>query len=340
MNRGKLPILGATMAVIALALSACGSSASHGGNAITLYNGQHEQTTAALVAAFEKQTGITVNVRTGDEAELGNQIMQEGSSSPADVFYTENTPVLEALRERGLLARVAPSTLAAVPSRYDSAQGDWVGVSARVSVLVYNTSQIKPSQLPSSILELAAPKWRGKLGFAPSETDFQPLITSIVKFDGTAAAETWLKGLQANSKIYPDNETVVAQVNNGESAVGLINHYYWFRLRAEIGAGAMHSALHYYAAGDPGDLVNVSGAAVLKSSSHQADAQKLLAFLVSHAGQETIAHSHSYEYPLRPGVAPAPGLRPFAELKPAALTPAELGDGSKALALEQKLGLL
>jgi iron(III) transport system substrate-binding protein len=338
MSRGKPLIIGALAACTALALSACGSSAR--GTTITLYNGQHEQTTAALVSAFEKQTGIRVNVRTGDEAELGNQILQEGSSSPADVFYTENTPVLEALRELGLLAPVASSTLAAVPSRYDSAQGDWVGVSARVSVLVYNTSQVKPAELPSSILELAEPKWRDRVGFAPSETDFQPLITAIVKLDGLATAERWLKGLQANSRTYPDNETVVAQVNNGESAVGLINHYYWFRLRAEIGAGAMHSALHYYAAGSPGDLVNVSGAAILKSSSHQAAAQKLLAFLVSRTGQETIARSHSYEYPLRPGVAPAPGLRPFADLQPAPLTPAELGDGSMALALEQKLGLL
>ena len=339
MSRAKLPILSALLASAGLLLSACGSS-SHGATTITLYNGQHEQTTAALVAAFEKQTGIGVNVRTGDEATLGNQILQEGASSPADVFYTENTPVLEALRERGLLSPVPPSTLAAVPSRYDSTQGDWVGVSARVSVLVYNTSLIQPSQLPSSILELAEPKWKGKVGFAPSETDFQPLITSIVKFDGAATAERWLKGLQANGRIYPDNETVVAQVNNGESAVGLINHYYWYRLRAEVGQGAVHSALHYYAAGDPGDLVDVSGAAVLKSSSHQAAAQAFLAFLVNRTGQETIAHSHSYEYPLRPGVSPAPGLRPFDQLEPASLTPAELGDGSQALALEQKLGLL
>ncbi len=339
MRRRKPPLLSALAVVAALLLSACGSTAD-GGTSITLYNGQHEQTTAALVAAFERQTHIKVNVRTGDEAELANQIMQEGSSSPADVFYTENTPVLEALRERGLLAPVAPATLAAVPRRYDSAQGDWVGVSARVSVLVYNTAQIAPSQLPSSILELAEPKWRGKVGFAPSETDFQPLITAIAKLDGAASAERWLKGLQANSRIYPDNETVVAQVNNGESAVGLINHYYWFRLRAEVGQSGVHSALHYYAPGSPGDLLNVSAAAVLRSSAHLPAAQTLLAFLVSRSGQETIAHSHSYEYPLRPGVAPAPGLRPFAALKPAPLTPAELGDGSQALALEQKLGLL
>jgi len=339
MSRRKPLVLVSILAFVALALSACGSS-SHSGAAITVYSGQHAQTTAALVQAFERKTGITVDVRTGDEAELGNQILQEGANSPADVFYAENTPVLERLRERGLLAAVSPSTLAAVPNSYDSSQGDWVGVSARVSALVYNTSQVKPAQLPGSILALAQPRWKGKVGFAPSETDFQPLVTAIIRLDGLATAEKWLQGLQANGRLYPDNETVVAQVNNGESAVGPIDHYYWFRLRAELGAGGMHSALHYYDPGDPGDLVDVSGAAVLRSSSHKADAQAFVAFLVSSAGQKTIAHSNSYEYPLRPGVAPAPGLRPFAQLRPAPLTPAELGDGSQALALEQKLGLL
>jgi len=338
MRRRKLPAISSLLVCAGLFLSACGSS-SHV-QTITLYNGQHEQTTGRLVAAFEKRSGIKVEVRSDDEATLGNQILQEGANSPADVFYTENTPVLEALHGHNLLAPVLPSTLAAVPARYDSAHGDWVGVSARASVLVYNTSQISSSQLPSSILELAEPKWKGKLGFAPSETDFQPLITSITKLDGAPAAERWLNGLKANSRIYPDNETVVAQVNNGESAVGLINHYYWYRLRDEVGQDAMHSALHYYAPHDAGNLVNVSGAAVLKSSSHQAAAQAFLAFLVSKAGQETIAHSHSYEYPLHPGVSPAPGLRPFGQLQPVTLTPAELGDGSAALAMEQRLGLL
>src|SRR5271156_2013752 len=195
---------------MAIGLAACGGTSGSSGSAstITLYNGQHEQTTARLVAGFEKQTGIKVKVRSDDEDVLGNQILQEGSSSPADVFYTENTPVLEDLQEKGLLSPVPASTLAAVPSKYSSPQGDWVGVSARVSVLVYNTSLIKPSELPSSILELAQPKWKGKVGFAPSETDFQPLITSIIKSNGKATAEKWLEGLKANSKIYPDNETV------------------------------------------------------------------------------------------------------------------------------------
>lgn len=336
-------VLCAATVVLTLALAGCGATTARTGArsvTITLYNGQHEQTTARLVKAFEAQTGIKVDVRSADEATLGNQIIEEGGSSPADVFYTENTPVLEELQEKGLLAPVDPATLAAVPRVDDSVKGDWVGVSARVSVLVYNTGKLKPSQLPSSILELADPRWKGKVGFAPSETDFQPLITSITRLDGKAAAERWLLGLAANSRVYPDNETVVAQVNNGESELGPINHYYWYRLRKELGAGGMHSALHHYAPGDPGDLIDVSGAAVLRSSRKQADAQRLLAFLVSHAGQETIAHSDSYEYPLRPGVAPAAGLPALSSFHAVSLTPAELGDGSQALAMEQRLGLL
>jgi iron(III) transport system substrate-binding protein len=330
------------LAVLTVTLAACGSSSTSSGSAttITLYNGQHEQTTAKLVAGFEKQTGIKVKIRSDDEDVLGNQILQEGSSSPADVFYTENTPVLEDLQEKGMLAAIPASTLAAVPRKYSSPQGAWVGVSARASVLVYNTSQVKPSELPSSILELAEPRWKGKVGFAPSETDFQPLITSISKLDGVAAAEKWLQGLQANGKVYPDNETVVAQVNNGESAVGLINHYYWYRLRDEVGQSGMHSALHYYAPHDPGYLIDVSGAAVLKSSANQAAAQKFVAFLVSRAGQEIIAHSQSYEYPLGSGVQTAQPLKPFDQLQPAPITIPDLGNGSAPLALEQKLGLL
>ncbi len=338
MSRCKLVSLAIVLVATGLLLGACGGAS--GANTITIYNGQHEQTTALLVERFEHDTGIKVAVRSGDEESLGNQVLQEGSSSPADVFYSENSPVLEVLRGHGLLAPVKASTLAAVPSRFSAASGDWVGVSARLSALIYNTSQVRPSALPSSILELAQPRWKGKVAFAPSETDFQPLVTSVMKIDGQAAAERWLRGLQNNAQIYPDNETVATQVNAGQSAIGPIDHYYWYRLRDELGAGGMHSALHFLAAGDPGEVLDVSGAAVLASSTHKADAQRFLAFLVSAAGQETLAHSHSYEYPLRPGVAPATGLPPLALIHPAPLTPAELGDGSAALALEQKLGLL
>jgi iron(III) transport system substrate-binding protein len=323
-------------------LASCGGGPSSAAPSITLYNGQHVQTTDALVTAFEKQTGIQVNVRSDDEDVFANQIVQEGARSPADVFYTENSPALEYLQEKGLLAQVDPSTLSHVASKYNSPQGDWVGVTARVSVMIYNTDLLKPDQLPTSVMELADPRWRGKLALAAGETDFQPIVTSIVKSRGTAAALAWLEAVKTNagSHIYPDNETITSMVNSGQAAIGIINHYYWYRERYDVGAAHMHSAIAYFAPHDPGYVIDVSGAAILKSSTHRADAQRFLAFIVSRQGQEIIAHSQSYEYPLGSGVTTAKGLRPFDTLQPAPLTIAELGDGSAAIALLQKVQLL
>ena len=215
-----------------------------------------------VAPAFEKQTGIKVAVRSDSESVVANQILQEGGRSPADVVYTENSPPLQKLAEQHLLAPVSASTLRAVPARYDSPAGDWVGVSARVTVLVYNTSTLSPAQLPKSALDLAGPRWKGKLGFAPTETDLQPVITSIAAARGQAAALAWLKGLKANAgtNVYPDNEAVMAKINSGQVQIGLINNYYWYRLRLHDGAGSMHSAEAHLAAGDPGYVLNVSGA--------------------------------------------------------------------------------
>jgi iron(III) transport system substrate-binding protein len=325
-------------------LAGCGSAKS--GPSITLYNGQHEQTTNGLVSAFEKQTGITVNVRNDDEDTLADLIALQGSRSTADVIYTENSPALEFLQDKGLLSPVDASTLSRVPAEYNSPQGDWVGVSARVSVLIYNPSLIARSQLPTSVMQLADPAYRGKLAFAAGETDFQPIVTSVIKTYGQAAALRWLDGIKANaaSHIVPDNETITDEVNRGQVAFGVINQYYWYRLKAEIGASAMHSQIAYFAPHDPGYVIDVSGAAVLKSSQHQAAAQQFLAFLVSKQGQEIISRAagneQSYEYPLASGVTTSAPETPFNQLQPNPITIADLGDGSAAIGLLREAGLL
>jgi iron(III) transport system substrate-binding protein len=343
-------------AAVALAASAalagCGTgAASAGATTITLYNGQHEQTADNLITAFERKTGINVAVRSDDEDVLADQIATEGARSPADVFFTENSAPLESLQEKGLLASVDASTLANTPSKFNSPQGDWVGVSARVSVLIYNPGLISASQLPAHVSQLADAQYRGKLALAPGETDFQPIVTAYQRAYGTAATLTWLRAIYANAQagnhIYADNETIADEVNRGEAAFGIVNQYYWYRLRAEISAPRVHSKITYFASGDPGYVLDVSGAAVLKSSKHQAAAQKFLAFLVSRQAQEIIAtpgtgagQSLSFEYPIASGVTTKAGETPFSQLSPYPITIAELGNGSTAITLMTQAGLL
>ncbi|HEX6857792.1 MAG TPA: extracellular solute-binding protein, partial [Streptosporangiaceae bacterium] len=275
-RRLRLPRLLAPAAAVAAvaacgALTACGAGAAGGtgsGPALTLYSGQHPQTTQALVKAFTDQTGITVNVRSDDEDALANQIATEGTRSPADLFFTENTPPLELLQGKGLLSAVKPATLALAPARYSSPQGDWAGVSARVSVIVYNPKLIQPAQLPTHIRDFADPAFRGKLALAPQETDFQPVVTSLIRSYGKQATLSWLDAVKANASghIYPDNETLVDKVSRGQATFGVINQYYWYRLRAELGAGRMAAEIEHFAPHDPGYVIDVSGAGILKSS--------------------------------------------------------------------------
>ena len=347
MNRSR-PFLPAVALLCAVGLlAACGGSGGSGGGArsngsITLYSGQHEQTTESLVTAFEQKTGITVNVRYDDEDTFADEIVAEESHPKADVFYTENSPALEYLQNHGLLAPIDPSTLAQTPSKYNSPQGDWVGISARVSVLIYNPSLISESQLPTTVLQLADPEYKGKLAFAAGETDFQPVVTSVARADGETAAVAWLDGIKANagSHVYPDNETIADEVNRGAVAFGVVNQYYWYRMQAELGVSNVHSRITYFAPGDPGYVLDVSGAGILKSSKHPAAAQQFVAFLVSQAGQEIIAHSISFEYPLDHGVQTTAPETPFDQLQPNPITVSDLGDGSTAIALLQKAGML
>ncbi len=335
---------GLVTAGVCVALAGCaGASGSGGKGTLVVYSAQHPETTAAIAAAFTKQTGIAVQLKNDSEDVLTAQLQQEGSRSPADVFYTENSNWLQQLDDKGMLAGVDASTLARVPSRDNAANGKWLGVSGRFSTLIYNPSKISASQLPTSALQLADPRYKGKLELAPAETDFWPIVSSIVRARGRQAALTWLQGLKANAGSNdhtPDNETLVGDINKGDAAMGLINHYYFFRIRSQAGAGSFHARLAWFAPRDPGFVQDISGAGILKSAPHPAAAQKFLAFLTSKAGQNVIAHSASYEYPLVRGVAPNPALPPLSMLKPDSITPAEIGTGTDARDLLRQAGLI
>jgi iron(III) transport system substrate-binding protein len=332
-----VPLL-ASFAVLLIA--GCGGSSSNSSGSLTLYSSQHEPMTEALIQGFEEHSGAEVQVRYGEDEGLASQIEQEGDASPADVILAENTPPLELLAGKGLLAEVDSSTLGEVPGRYSSPTGRWVGVAARETVMVYNPDLVTAGELPASILDLAKPEWSGKLAIAPSEPDFVPIVSAIEKLDGEAAAKSWLEGFADNAKHYNDNEGIIAAVDGGQVAAGIVNHYYWYEALAEEGKGSVTSKLHYFGNEDPGALVNVSGAGALASSGDPALAQEFLAYVVSEEGQSAMTGSGDWEYPLNSAVAPPPGLKPFDSLEPPKVGPADLGDGSGPVELMQQVGLL
>jgi iron(III) transport system substrate-binding protein len=328
----------ALVACCAVLAAGCGGGAKD--SSITLYNGQHAELTTLLVAAFEKKTGVRVQVRTNDSAVLADQLIQEGSASPADVFIAENSPELMELQRRELLGQLPQSILGQAPPSDNSPTGNWVGMALRVSSLVYNPSRLPRSQLPASLLDFAQPQFKGKIAIAPTDSDFPPLVGAVIAKHGEAAARDWLAGLKRNARVYQDEEAVVAAVNRGDVASGVINSYYWYRLQLELGKNAMHSALYSFSPSDAGAAVNISGAAVLKSSKQQKNAERFIAFLVSKAGQQIIADSDDFEYLIRSDVEPSSALPPLDSIGHTSLSAAALGNGELAAQLIRKVGLV
>lgn len=306
---------------------------------LTFYNAQHENLVKAMTEAFTKETGVKVAIRSGKDFDLANQIVQEGAGSPADAFITENSPAMQVVANKGLFAPVDKATLAQVPARYSPSTGDWMGVAARSTVLVYNPQQLQASALPKSITELSGPNWQGKLGIAAAGADFQAIVSAVLTLTGAEATSAWLKGLKTNAKIYSGNGAVMRAVNAGEIPAGIIYHYYWFEDRADSGANSKNTELYFFPNKDAGAFLSVSGIGALKASKNPVEAQALLRFMTGKGGQQALASSSALEYTLNPEVPANPKLKPFGELNPPEVDIAKL-NGAQVVELMQQAGLL
>ena len=342
MKRRHLP---AVVAVAALALAACGSGDSATGEApldpskLTIYSAQHANLVDAWVKGFTADTGIQVQVRQGKDSSMGNQLVAEGGKTKADVFLTENSPAMTVVQNAGLLSPVEQSTLDQVSQQYRPSSGEWVGIAARSTVLIYNPSKISEADLPASMLDLADPKWKGKWGAAPSGADFQAIVSGVLQAEAADRTETWLKGLKENAKVYQNNIATMKAVNAGEVPMGIMYHYYWYRDQALTKEGSANTKLHYFKGEDVGAFVSVSAGGVLKASTKQADAQKFLAWVTSAKGQEALVSSKSMEYAVGEGVASDPALPPLDSLQAPSIDPITL-DGPEVIKLMTAAGIL
>ncbi|HET7305920.1 MAG TPA: iron ABC transporter substrate-binding protein, partial [Segeticoccus sp.] len=304
----------------------------------TFYNAQHEELTQAIVDGFTQKTGIEVQMRNGDDAELANQIVQEGEQSPADVFLTENSPAMDLVASKGLFSTVNNKALQQIPDRYVPSDHKWTGFAARSTVLAVN-DKLPQSRVPDSIMDLADPTWKGRIGFSPAGADFQAIVSAVLDLKGEQATEQWLEGLKENGKVYDGNTAVMTAVNDGEIDAGIIYHYYWYGDQAESGENSDHVKLHYFGHQDPGAFVSVSGLGVLASSDQQEEAQRFVTYATSKAGQERLADSGTMEYPLNPKVPAPKPLKPLDSLDAPKIDPSTL-NGPKVISLMQQAGLL
>ncbi|MBN9610034.1 MAG: hypothetical protein BGO26_04625 [Actinobacteria bacterium 69-20] len=312
------------------------------GNAtLTIYSGQHEALVQALTAAFTKATGIKTTIRAGEDAELANQIIEEGAASPADLYLSEEPGPVGLLDSKGLLAKVDPATLQEADQRLVPSTGDWLPYAARSRALFYDPKLISEADLPHSIMDLTQPQWKGKFAYAPSGA-FTATVSYLIDTIGSDKTLDWLKGIKANGINEQTNGKVRDSVEAGQHAFGLSNHYYWYILAAQKGgADKLASRVYFFDHPDAGGLLLASGAGVIKASKHQAEAQEFLKWLGSaDGGQQVIAGAQAAQFPVAPGVvSKTPGMPSLADLKAPNVDSSIYADTTEAQALIIKAGM-
>lgn len=325
---------------ISILLTACGGSLADDDNArLVVYSGRSETLVGPLIEQFKAESGIEVEVRYGDTAELAATLLEEGENSPADIFFAQEPGGLGVVADAGLLAELPQNILSLVDERFVDPNRAWVGVSGRARVIAYNTELLSTDDLPNDMWGFTEPKWKGKIGLPPTNASFQTMVTAMRQEWGQQETRRWLEGIMANEPVfYEKNTPTVAAVGAGEVEVGFVNHYYLYRFLAEEGEG-FPARNYFLPSGGPGSLVLVSGVGMLGSSQNQEQGLAFIEYLLAEQAQ-TYFSSETFEYPIASGVQPSVDLVPLDELNAISMDLSALADIQGTILLMQEVGML
>jgi iron(III) transport system substrate-binding protein len=311
----KVVLGGAAALAAAVALAGCGGDEGSGGP-LTVYSGREQELVEPLLERFEEESGVDLEVRYGDSAELAATIAEEGGNSPADVFFAQDPGSLGSVEDQ--LAELPGDILDRVDPQFRDDEGRWVGTSGRARVIVYNTDELTEDDVPDSVFDLADSEWKGRVGVAPTNASFQAFVTAMRLDAGEERTRQWLEELKANDpKFYERNTPIVEATASGEVDLGLVNHYYLYLVKAEQGEDTP-IANKYLPGDDPGALVSVAGAAILDSAENPDAAERFVEFLLSDESQRFYTEeAEEAEIPLVDGIEPKEGVPSLGQLSDA-----------------------
>lgn len=325
--------------LLAAGLTGCGGGTGDQGD-LVVYSGRNENLVRPLLTRFARETGIDIRVRYGDTAELLPTVVEEGRRTPADVFLGQDAGALGALVARDLLRRLPARLLEPVDPRFRDDGGRWVGITGRARVVAYNTERVAAADLPASVLDVTSPRWRGRVGFPPTNASFVAFVSALRETVGHDRTRAFLEGLKANgARRYDNNVATLDAVAAGEVDLGLVNHYYLFNEFKERPGAPVANHYPGQGPGGEGTLVNVSAAGVLAGTARARAAERLVEFLLA-PGAQRYFRDETSEYPLRTGVDPVAELPPLRSLRTVEVPLTRLGrDLEGTVALLKEVGL-
>lgn len=344
---GLIPAL----AILGLVLAACGAGLTPAATSpegpsteisgeLVIYSGRSEPLINPVLEAFRRRyPDVEILLKSGENSELANALLEEQSNPQADIFITTELFTIQALNNRGIFQGYRSPASGNIPPEFVGPNDGWTGLTRRARVIMYNTDLVSANEAPQSIFDLTDRKWEGQVAAAGSSNgSMQAQIAAMRLLMGEQATEEWLRGLQANDLTFFGGHTDVRKaVGAGEFKLGLVNHYYYHLQKHE--GSPVGVVFPDQGEGQIGLITNATAAAIVKGGRNLPAAQALIDFLLSSEGQQLFAEQN-FEYPLVSGVSLRSEVEPLEGYRLASVDVARAAlDLDPTFALMEKVGL-
>ena len=306
---------------------------------LTVYTSRQPQLIEPIVEQFTNETGIKVNLLSGNAQELMERIDIEGEDSPADIFMTVDAGVLWQAAERDILAKIDSEILNEnIPAHLRDSKNEWFGLSKRARTIVFSSDQFKDNDF-STYEDLADPKWKGKLCLRTSKKVYnRSLIASMIDVYGFDKSKEVVSGWVSNlaTEVFSNDTNALKAVSSGQCGVTIVNTYYLARLLDDPEYNNL--SLFWANQSDRGVHVNISGAGVVKTSKNKKNAVLFLEYLSSNRAQDFYASANK-EYPVLIGAKIDESIENWGSFREHTINVSKLGSLQKeAVFLAQEVG--
>lgn len=283
---------------------------------VVIYTSLDQVFSQPVLEEFERQSGITVravyDVEAAKTTGLVNRLIAERSHPKADVFWNSEVGRTLVLKAQGVLAPYASPAAEGIPTFFKDPEHYWTGFAARARVFIYNTQQLSAKELPESIFDLTASRWKGKVALAyPLFGTTATHVAALYARLGAARAEAFLRDLAANEVLIVDGNAAVRDaVVRGEVPLGLTD-------TDDVNVALRQGqpvAMAFPDAAGMGTLIIPNTVALIRNAPHPEHGQKLIDYLLSPAVERRLAFAESMQIPLREGVDRPAGVPAYQDL--------------------------
>jgi iron(III) transport system substrate-binding protein len=299
---------------------------------VNLYSARKEALIKPLLDKFTQQTGISVNLVTGNADNLITRLKSVGKYSPADLLLTTDVGRLYRAKQQGLTQEISVSeAIEKLPSNFRGEQGHWLGLSLRARPLMVSVDRVA-AQAIVNLEDITSPDWKGRVCIRSSSNIYnQSMVASLIAQVGESAAQEWVNGLVKNFARPPqggDRDQIKA-VAAGLCDVAIANTYYLAGMLSSEDETTQQQAkkvkVIWPNQAGRGAHINISGVALTKNAPNKDAAVKLIDFLLSNESQLWYATTN-HEYPVLPDIAWSELLQSFGTFKTEQVSLGKLGE--------------